>query len=83
LKNFIIILVEVRVNARTVTVKGPRGVLVRQFKHARVDITKINKKKIMVEKWFGTKKEVATVRTICTHIKNMIKGVIKVSLRNN
>ena len=32
---------------------------------------------IQVEKWFGTKKEVAAVRTICSHIKNLIKGVIK------
>lgn len=30
-----------------------------------------------MEKWFGTKKEVAAVRTICSHVKNMIKGVIK------
>jgi large subunit ribosomal protein L9e len=60
-----------------VTVKGPRGVLKRSFKHARVDITKINKKKIKIEKWFGTKKEVAAVRTISSHIKNLIKGVVK------
>ena len=32
---------------------------------------------IQIEKWFGTKKEVAAVRTIKTHINNLIKGVIK------
>ncbi|RNA03806.1 60S ribosomal L9 [Brachionus plicatilis] len=69
--------VEILVKSRTVTIKGPRGTLRRSFKHARVDITKLNKKKIKVEKWFGTKKEVAAVRTICSHIKNMIKGVVK------
>jgi large subunit ribosomal protein L9e len=37
----------------------------------------LSKSKIKVEKWFGTKKEVAAVRTICTHIKNLIKGVTK------
>lgn len=63
------------VKSRQVTVKGPRGTLVRSFKHARVDITKINPKKIKIEKWFGTKKEVAAVRTISSHIKNLIKGV--------
>lgn len=28
-----------------------------------------------VEKWFGAKKELAAVRTICSHIANMITGV--------
>ena len=69
--------VQVFVKSRTVTVKGPRGTLVRNFRHARLDIQKINKKQIKVEKWFGTKKEVAGVRTICAHIKNLIKGVTK------
>ena len=31
-----------------------------------------------VDKWFGTKKERAVVRTICSHIENMIQGVTKV-----
>ena len=65
------------VKSRVVTVKGPRGVLKRDFKHARVDITRLSKSKLKIEKWFGTKKEVAAVRTISTHIKNLIKGVIK------
>lgn len=34
-------------------------------------------KKVRVEKWFGLKKELAVVRTICSHISNMIKGVTK------
>ena len=75
--DFYLISVQLFVRSRIVTVKGPRGTLVRSFKHARVDITKINKKQIKVEKWFGTKKEVAAVRTICSHIKNLIKGVVK------
>lgn len=72
--------VDVTVNSRLVTVKGPRGTLKRSFKHARVNIEKLSKKQLKVEKWFGTKKEVATVRTICSHIKNLIKGVVKVYL---
>jgi len=32
---------------------------------------------LKVEKWFGTKKELAAVRTVCSHIQNMIKGVTK------
>lgn len=30
---------------------------------------------LQVEKWFGAKKELAAVRTICSHIGNMITGV--------
>lgn len=63
--------------SRTVTVKGPRGTLVRNFRHSRVEITKMSKYKLKVEKWFGTKKEVAAVRTITSHIKNLINGVVK------
>ena len=69
--------VTVSVKSRSVTVKGPRGVLHRSFRHARVNILKVSKKLIQVEKFFGTKKEIAAVRTICSHIKNLIKGVQK------
>jgi ribosomal protein L6P/L9E len=30
---------------------------------------------LQVEKWFGKKKELASVRTVCSHIQNLIKGV--------
>jgi large subunit ribosomal protein L9e len=30
-----------------------------------------------VEKWFGRRKELAAVRTVCSHIENLIKGVTK------
>merc|ERR1712083_653635 len=36
-----------------------------------------DKKTIKVEKWFGKKKQIAAVRTVCSHIKNMFKGVTK------
>merc|ERR1712045_667064 len=58
------------VKARTVTVTGPRGSLVKSFRHLKVDISK-------VDKWFGLRKELAAVRTICSHITNMIVGVTK------
>lgn len=63
-----------KVNARVVTILGPRGKLTRDFRHLAMDIRMINSKKIMVEKWFGSKKEIAAVRTVCSHIENMIKG---------
>jgi large subunit ribosomal protein L9e len=30
-----------------------------------------------VEKWFGTKKELSAVRSVCSHISNMMIGVTK------
>merc|ERR1712216_1012594 len=70
----------VDVKARVVTVKGKRGILVRDFKHLNVEIYKNAKSGqdvIVVEKWFGSKKELAAVRSVCSHIKNMQVGVTK------
>jgi len=44
-----------------------------------VDIKKIGKNQLLVEKWFGIRKELAAVKTVCSHIENMMKGVTKVS----
>ena len=69
---------DIQVKARKVIVKGPRGTLRRDFRHLAVDMRKVGKKRIVVEKWFGIRKELAAVRTVCSHIENMIKGVTKV-----
>merc|ERR1711953_11366 len=66
---------EAKVKSRTVTVKGPRGSLEKSFKHLAVDIYMVDKDTIKVEKWFGKKKQLAAVRTVCSHITNMFKGV--------
>ncbi|KAH7722236.1 60S ribosomal protein L9 [Aphelenchoides avenae] len=60
---------------RRVTVKGPRGTLVRDFRHLNVEMTREGKAVIRVRKWFGIRKEIAAIRTVCSHIENMIKGV--------
>merc|ERR1712154_423663 len=67
----------VSIKARAVTVKGARGSLTKAFKHLSVDIYKVDSETIKVEKWFGKKKELAAVRTVCSHIENMFKGVLK------
>lgn len=69
--------VKVSTKNSIVTVSGPRGILKRSFAHAKLQIEMVGKRKIRVQKWFGTKSELAVVRTICTHIQNMIKGVTK------
>ncbi|KAG7485909.1 60S ribosomal protein L9 [Solea senegalensis] len=69
--------VEVRLKGRTVIVKGPRGKLTREFNHINLELCLLGKKqkKLRVDKWWGNRKELATVRTICSHVQNMIKGV--------
>ena len=36
---------------------------------------------VTVNKWFGNRKEVAAVRTVCSHISNMVTGVTVVSVQ--
>merc|ERR1719399_1301241 len=70
--------VEVTVESRVVTVKGPKGTLTRNFRHLPVSINKINGgKEIEVSIFFGLLKQLAALRTVCSHIDNMITGVTK------
>ena len=69
--------VSVDVKSRIVRVKGPRGTLIRSFRHLQLDI-ECEKKKLTIKKWSGKRKELAAIRTICSHIENMMKGVTQV-----
>ncbi|XP_041124317.1 60S ribosomal protein L9-like [Polyodon spathula] len=69
--------VEVSQKGCTVVVKGPRGALFREFNHINLELSLLGnkQKRLRVDKWWGNRKELATVRTICSHVQNMIKGV--------
>ena len=69
--------VDINLKGRTVIVKGPRGTLRRDFNYINVELSLLGKKKksLRVDKWWGNRKELATVRTICSHVQNMIRGV--------
>uniref|UniRef100_G1Q9V3 Large ribosomal subunit protein uL6 n=1 Tax=Myotis lucifugus TaxID=59463 RepID=G1Q9V3_MYOLU len=69
--------VDITLKGRTVIVKGPRATLRRDFNHIHVELSLLGKKKkrLRVDKWRGNGKELATVRPICGHIHNKIKGV--------
>jgi large subunit ribosomal protein L9e len=69
--------VEIKLKGRTVIVKGPRGTLRRNFNHINLELSLLGKKnkKLRVDKWWGNRKELATVRTSCSHVQNMVKGV--------
>ena len=65
--------VTVDIKSRVVTVTGPKGKLSRNFRHLPVSINKVNGgKEVEVSMFFGLSKQVATLRTVCSHIDNLI-----------
>ncbi len=69
-----------------ITVKGKRGKVVKSFKHLKVEIkegkevnpqTKQADRFLEVATYMSTYKQSAILYTVCSHIKNMIKGVTK------
>ncbi|EDR29369.1 60S ribosomal protein L9, putative [Entamoeba dispar SAW760] len=78
--------VNIEINRKNIKVTGPRGSLTREFQHPKVDIyaSKLVVKKegpkenvIVIDMWYGNRRDSAVVRTIASHIKNMITGVTK------
>ena len=66
--------VESTLEGRTITIKGEKGELTRDFSHAPINI-QLKGKRVMVQASWPRKKEAALVGTVCSHIQNMIKGV--------
>jgi large subunit ribosomal protein L9e len=73
--------VEVTVKGRVVTVTGPRGTLTRDLRHRFYDMSVIKRNNgsriFKCEVWFGKGRDVACIKTFCTHVSNMIIGVTK------
>mmetsp|Transcript_2384 Transcript_2384/g.3597 ORF Transcript_2384/g.3597 Transcript_2384/m.3597 type:complete len:188 (-) Transcript_2384:176-739(-) len=69
--------VEVSIKSRVVHVKGPRGELTGSFKHMDMDLKIVGGQYVRVDLWFATRKQLACVRTVCSHIDNMIIGVTR------
>eukprot|EP00552_Chaetoceros_brevis_P005162 CAMPEP_0197734860 /NCGR_PEP_ID=MMETSP1435-20131217/30_1 /TAXON_ID=426625 /ORGANISM="Chaetoceros brevis, Strain CCMP164" /LENGTH=185 /DNA_ID=CAMNT_0043322295 /DNA_START=1 /DNA_END=558 /DNA_ORIENTATION=+ len=65
------------VKARIVTVTGPRGTLTRDFKHVDMDLKCVGKNMIRLDVWFAQRKQLASVRTVCSHIENLFVGVTR------
>ena len=66
--------VTVDIKSKTVTVKGKRGTLTKNFNHIKAEITKEDNK-IHINLYLTTYKQSAILYTLASHIKNMIKGV--------
>ncbi|KAI9097760.1 hypothetical protein K1719_023669 [Acacia pycnantha] len=73
--------VSIKVKAKIIEVEGPRGKLVRDFKHLNLDFQLITgedgQKKLKVDAWFGSRKTSASIRTALSHVENLITGVTK------
>lgn len=70
--------VKVTIKSRNVTVVGPRGTLTRSFGHVAIDLFLEDAgSKIRAELWFGNRAQSACIRTVLSHINNMIVGVTK------
>jgi len=71
--------VEIAVNARLITVTGPRGTLTKNVRHVDMDIRVLKGKttKVTLAVWQGGRKHVACLRTIRSLINNMVTGVTK------
>ncbi|KAF2102865.1 putative 60S ribosomal protein L9 [Rhizodiscina lignyota] len=71
--------VKVHIKTRIVTVEGPRGKLTKNLGHLAVSFSVPQNEKniINIELHHGTRKNVATLRTVRTLINNLIIGVTK------
>ncbi|KAK1266269.1 60S ribosomal protein L9 [Acorus gramineus] len=70
--------VTVKVKAKMIEVEGPRGKLIRNFKHLNLDFQLLEKeRKLKVDAWFGSRKTMAAIRTAISHVQNLITGVTK------
>jgi len=68
--------VEVSLEGKKFTVKGPKGTLVRDFSFAPISI-ELNSKTICIRAEWPRKREASLVGTLRSHIQNMITGVRK------
>lgn len=84
--------VDVDIKSRKVQVSGKLGKLERDFKHVSIELRVVDgvdiddpkmdeaakaKKYVKLDMWFANRKQLATVRTVCSHIENMFVGVTR------
>ncbi|KAF2277343.1 60s ribosomal protein-like protein l9 [Westerdykella ornata] len=69
--------VKVSIKTRNVVVEGPRGKLSKSLGHLSVSFSHPKKNLIKIELHHGSRKSVATLRTVRTLINNLIIGVTK------
>lgn len=66
--------INMRIKDKTVTISGPNGTLIRDFKFARPISIEKGEDSITIFTHYPRKKEKSLLGTISSHIKNMIRG---------
>ena len=71
--------VTITVKCRKVNVSGPRGKLSLDLSHLPIDL-KVSEdgKKVIVERWFTSGKQAASIHTAISHVSNCFIGVTRV-----
>ena len=70
--------VEVIAKNRLITVTGPRGELKRNFKHILIEISVTEDgRKVKLGVWHASRLHLSCLRTVRSHISNLITGVTK------
>ncbi|KAI6249806.1 60S ribosomal protein L9-B [Erysiphe necator] len=69
--------VKVNIKSRLVIVEGPRGKLSKNLNHLAVNFSQAKRGVIKIELHHGSRKNVATLRTVRTIINNLVIGVTK------
>ena len=68
--------IDINASGNTISIKGPRGELIKSFVNPDVK-TEINNGKIVLHANNATKREKRMIGTFSAHLKNMMKGVTK------
>ena len=74
--------VTIKIKSRIVTVKGPKGEIVKNISHLPLDIKIIDSKKkgrkeVSITRWFANYKHRTTVKTCMGIFKNLFNGVTR------
>merc|ERR1711976_336988 len=72
--------VEISLKSRRLCVKGPRGTLSREFHFLNVNmflVTEPEKTSFKADLYLANREQLANLRTLCSHVSNMIDGVTK------
>ena len=79
--------VTVEIKTRRVKVKGPKGEIVKSFRHMPCELSIVKQSTrtrkglfVNVKMWFGGSKQSCSVSTLKSLIRNMITGVTNVSI---
>lgn len=69
--------VKVTVKSRIIEVEGPRGKLTKNLRHLNIEIKFVGKNKLRFTVYHGSRKHVASIRTVRSLVNNMVIGVTK------